>query len=182
MILAPFGQFKNETRPKKFEGLIDYIMRDSLKANNKEKEILSVINEFRPTLAELVNSQDFSKTIVRDTAKMIREMGQPHGPIWELCFNLSLIYDIVHKTESSPENIIKAYSDYYNLIYKFNLSKIYELKPMIDGKEVIKRYKKTGPAIKKVLENIFFWQVENPGKEIKHLEEDIEKNKDQFLN
>ena len=65
-------------------------------------------------------------------------MGQPHGPIWELCFNLALICDLTNDNKKfTASEIIKKYSEFYEFIYKYNLQNIYNLKTLIDVSLII---------------------------------------------
>jgi len=159
-------------------------MKEAIKATNKDTEIITWINESRPILSDLVKTSEKSPAVIRDTAKLIKELGQStNGPIWELCFNLALVYDLVNNDGSAnPDSIIQKYTNFYDFIYKNGLENIYDLKTLLDGNQVRSEFqiKTGGPIIKQILDNIFIWQVDNPGKTKEDLIEEIKNNPDKF--
>ena len=80
MILAPFGQYKQELKSKKTELAMIYLIKESIKVililekmiytiqgTNKDTEIMTLINEYRPKLSDLVHSQEISNEVICET-------------------------------------------------------------------------------------------------------------------
>ena len=58
---------------------------------------------------------------------------------------------------------IKKCCQIYEFIYNEKLDKAYEIKPLINGKDLAKLIGvKTGPSFKTYIDNLIDWQLENP--------------------
>jgi len=183
MMLSPLAQYKVENKNKKLDSLVCTLMKDSIKANNKDSEIITLVTESSQKFSELRKTFETSKTILKDTAKAIKDMGKLYGTIWELSFITAFINDIIHaESKLAAEQLSNSYDKFYEFIYKNGLAMIYDLQTLIDGQEVKTIFNIThgGPIIKKILDNIFYWQVENPGKTREDLIATINQNSDLF--
>lgn len=109
----------------------------------------------------------------REISDFIREIGN----LWELSFILSQFVEKLKVSDSNELNLIEIkYNALLNHIYEQKLHLAFQFKPLIDvindkyiiyfyllkGTDVIKLFKvKPGPALKEVLNNIIFWQIQN---------------------
>lgn len=57
---------------------------------------------------------------------------------------------------------INQFNDFHRLIYDLKLDSFYNVKALLNGKDVMNLGVPKGPAVKKVLDSILEWQMENP--------------------
>lgn len=61
------------------------------------------------------------------------------------------------------QSIINKYESLYSTIDSLNLSEVHLMKPLLDGKQLVKHIQRNpGPWMKPAMDNVLLWQLDNP--------------------
>eukprot|EP01017_Pseudomicrothorax_dubius_P029971 TRINITY_DN3685_c0_g1_i3.p1 TRINITY_DN3685_c0_g1~~TRINITY_DN3685_c0_g1_i3.p1 ORF type:complete len:528 (+),score=131.40 TRINITY_DN3685_c0_g1_i3:60-1586(+) len=173
-VLRPFLPYTHETKKKKEEDLISFILKESLKFTHKESGNVLLICQSSAKFDEIL--QMHSKDWLLPLGYLIKETGF----FWELALVTALVNKIV---ETKSEAHIATYSELYKYIYSNGLQETFSLKLMLDGEEAKRIFDlpKGGPLIKTIMNRMFEWQLMNPEKTKAALLEEITADKSKFL-
>lgn len=147
-------KFKNESFGT------DLIIKEGLKFSLKEAETVSLLvntsDEFKKGMKQALNPDAYKRS---DLGLLMRK----YGDKWDLVFLFNLIKALFNSSSNGAFEIVDHYMKFYNLIKLVNLENVSQLKPIIDGKSLLKELAlKPGPWMKSVNDEILIWQLEHP--------------------
>jgi len=181
-IMSPFAGFKVIVNPKtqKTDLLVNVLMKESLKFTNNEAAIVAAATsnkeEFRRLLKELIDGKDVRLL----TAKIIKDLKQL-GNNWEVAFVMAFIADLAENI-NEDKKVAELYEGYYKYMHEHQLANLFSLKSYLDGSQIQQLFPGVkGPSISMIKDNVFYWQVENPGKSVEELQAYIAEHKDEFM-
>ncbi|EPY50617.1 ATP(CTP) tRNA nucleotidyltransferase [Schizosaccharomyces cryophilus OY26] len=133
------------------------IAKDNLKLNNHAITQLNMNCLYADVFDTLAN--DLTKASRCELGNIIRQIGKN----WPIVILSSALYSYCKQQDAQLPSVFQRFSDLYKLIYDQNLQKSYELKPLLDGKQIIEQMEiKPGPELKTIMEQMISWQFENP--------------------
>ncbi|WBW75366.1 ATP 3'tRNA nucleotidyltransferase Cca2 [Schizosaccharomyces osmophilus] len=154
--LLPWAQ-QSIIQKKKLTYIPAALARDNLKLNNHVVTQLNTNCLYADVFDTLAN--DLAKASRSELGNVIRQVGKN----WTIVFLSSLLYSYCKQEDAQLANVFEKFSKLYNLIYDQNLQKSYEVKPLLDGKQIIEKMEiKPGPELKTIMEQMISWQFENP--------------------
>lgn len=139
---------------KKLVPAVTLIIRDGLKLSTNEGSAISNMFMNQSQVTSLVNSTDR-----KELGVLIRKCDQD----WPLTVLYAILkYSIEDITKF--DSLVKSYSRLVENIYQMDLQNAWNLKPMVNGKEIQAALgsKKGGPWLKTALDQVLELQLENP--------------------
>ncbi|CCH61474.1 hypothetical protein TBLA_0E04200 [Henningerozyma blattae CBS 6284] len=163
-ILIPMSNLKIIFNPKKKLNntcpLVESIIKDGLKFPKLEAVTSSLIveslNEYHNLVLYLTsNKSSIKRSII---GSFLRKLNGN----WEICHFVSALNQMLLNPDDS-EIIIENYKDFYNFVFKNSLENSHNLKPLVDGKELLKLFSlKGGPWLGKINDEAIIWQLDHP--------------------
>ncbi|KAL2011289.1 hypothetical protein VTN00DRAFT_4007 [Thermoascus crustaceus] len=155
---------------------VGQVARDSLRADNKTVTILSDAVTHSGTITDVKGS--FLVGNLPGTDREIRRQIGLHirswKKDWRLCILLSILLEIMKGGEFST--VIHDYDKFLSYIKDQGLLEAYELKPIVNGDEIMKALGLSkGPWMAKALDIVIRWQLQHP--EISEKEKALEELK-----
>ncbi|PVV04549.1 hypothetical protein BB560_000953 [Smittium megazygosporum] len=154
----PFFKF-SVVRGHKSPCLASTISRESLKLPfsdiDKSEIILKSYEKVQEVMRRVENENSVSRI---ELGLLIREI----GPQWKLANLFASAVDMI-STEFDVNMGIRQYKKFNALVESYGLENAHSFKYIVNGKEVSQLLGiKPGPAIKKHLDKVMQWQLENP--------------------
>lgn len=133
-----------------------YIVTNSLKLSNNDSETIHSLLGFVDDISECIDSHDRVKM-----GMLIRKLGtRPLCSKWPFALLSSLS---IQMTQNSSRNIIEKYNSFMERVEHLQLMQVYDLKPLLDGKEICTVLRvKPGPKIGVMLDQLMRWQLAHP--------------------
>ncbi|EPX70971.1 ATP(CTP) tRNA nucleotidyltransferase [Schizosaccharomyces octosporus yFS286] len=154
--LLPWAQ-QSIIQKKKLTFIPAVLARDNLKLNNHVITQLNTSCLYADVFDALAN--DLAKATRSEIGNVVRQIGKN----WAVAFLSSLLYSYCKREDEKISDVFMKFSNLYSLIYDQNLQKSYEIKPLLDGKQIIQKMEiKPGPELKTIMEQMISWQFENP--------------------
>ncbi|KAK6465834.1 hypothetical protein DFJ63DRAFT_282872 [Scheffersomyces coipomensis] len=185
LILFPYHSVSLNLNPKKqLEHAIKLIMRESLKAKKLDMDIVTTINKQYDTSRNVLERyftepesikrselglylkefSDFSdlnilfNAFIEVSQQYHTQTASAPSPIPEDITNDSIKSLILHTADK--------YERLLHTIEAQSLENVHHLRPLLDGTTLSKEFKtRPGPWIKKISDEIFIWQLDNPTKD-----------------
>ena len=186
-ILLPFKDYDftiiKKNKKTHTDKAYNYVMIESLKQPNKLKDFVHTCFSNLDELIYHANSTEFD---IIKVGTLVRNIGESLTEAFMLAMAKQHFDEhLVDGSEINNENIeyySAKYSEFYNTIKEHKLHEAYKLKPLLNGKGLMKLYEiKGGPILKKLTEEVLKWQFLNPDANLEELEKYMIDNKDQFL-
>ncbi|KAL4474321.1 hypothetical protein ABPG73_015947 [Tetrahymena malaccensis] len=174
-ISFPFTKIQYK-KNKTIMSLPQYLAFESLKFPDKALKVCTIITQ---TCENALKIQEIIKKNFDEEFNNIAQLIKKLGNTWELAFTIAKISDsLQYKDEYTS-----SYDKLIQYIYSNKIERVYEMKPLIDGKEIMGVFEldKQGPVVGKINTNIFLWQAKNMDKQKDDLIAEIVKNKQKFM-
>jgi len=157
IILRPWRDIKLFFNPKKKTFATEMIIKEGVKLSKLDADVVtklvSTSEEYQSVIAKL---PDYKRSTVGILLKQ-------YGENLKLSIMFNFFDELIQGGDSQA--IISKYELFYDTILKEELQDSYKLKPIVDGKTLMKKLNtKPGPWMAKVNEQILVWQLDNPGK------------------
>ena len=118
---------------------------------------------------------------------LVREIGQrPLLEKWKLAVFVTICIEIsaINRKASNfkgVNEIVEKYERFMKKVEEYGLFDVYELKPLLNGKEIAALLgEQPGPKIGVFIEKMIQWQLENPSGDVGDAKEWIQKEKGGF--
>ena len=180
-LLAGYRHEKIKVKNKDHSA-IRLLVMNSIKLSTLDAEWVSALLECESKIADHVQTSVDSKVLGTGSTKycldrkslglLIREIGgRPIKGKWNLCFIVSLMLKLAPlyrpglDCKSIPEanQCIQNYLELYQSIQDHDLGQAYNLKPLLDGKEIAALLKmQPGKKIGLYLQQLIEWQLAHP--------------------
>ncbi|KAL5336408.1 hypothetical protein BJX70DRAFT_390026 [Aspergillus crustosus] len=163
---APWSAVASRVQEKKAKPLpprAAEVARDSLRADNKT---VDVVGQAARNWRSII---DVKSALIEDrmqgTAAELRQQVGLHIRSWSkdyrLCVLLALLQEIMQGGEFVQ--VVKSYNRFLSYIVEQGLEGVCELKPIVNGGEVIKAFGvKNGPWMSKAMDLVMQWQLLHP--------------------
>lgn len=153
IILRPWRNTKVHVKKPVFA--TEIIIKEGVKLSKLDADVVTKLVSTSEEYQSIVNQlPDFKRSTI---GVLLKQYGEN--------LNLSIMFnffDELIKTNDTEATIFK-YESFYDVILKENLQDSYKLKPIVDGKTLIKKLNtKPGPWMSKITEEIMVWQLDNP--------------------
>ena len=132
--------------------LIEYVLRENLKFSNEEVKDITELTVSAEKLMQIITSSTSENELVSDAAFWIKNNAKS---LWEIAFVLCMAKYPVIKSKYS-------YEECQEIIYKYDVQKFHQKKPMLDGNELKTIINVKGAEIKKYLDVTLRYQTVNP--------------------
>ncbi|CAI5736963.1 unnamed protein product [Peronospora destructor] len=159
-VLLPFRGLC--VRDKRRRSVATFVIQDSLKLPHRDandvNNVLAHVSEFQAATLD-----NFDRVKV---GLLLRSIGAQ----WEICRDAALVQEL---TDSGPVDeftdtratVSKRYYTFISHIRDAGLDGVWELKPLLNGNDLVKQLGvKPGPQMKVLLNRILVWQLLNPRK------------------
>ncbi|KAJ2998677.1 CCA tRNA nucleotidyltransferase, mitochondrial [Globomyces sp. JEL0801] len=169
------ASFRNDTYKVKHKSMsiVKYLISHSLKMSLVYGEFCHLVLTHADRIRELVK-QNSESTLSRKTlGLLVRDLGvRPLGNQWDFAVLVALVLEISSKDladdASKLESTVNEFSKFMADIFSFGLEKSHELKPLMDGKEILATLNiKPGPHLGVLIQQLIEWQLSqvNPTKD-----------------
>nr|CCA17355.1 tRNA nucleotidyltransferase putative [Albugo laibachii Nc14] len=154
--LCPLSSFDVMESNKKIR-VPYYIIKESLKLRNRDAgDIADTILANCGELRNLVHEKVFDRV---KTGLLLRKVGS----LWKVCRDVACISDMVENCTTSQSPILAKYDSLTTFVATSNLQGVWSWKPLMTGSDVIQVLGiSPGPDVKKILDEIIVWQLEDP--------------------
>ncbi|CAI5707903.1 unnamed protein product [Peronospora effusa] len=159
-VLLPFRDFC--VRDKRRQSVATFVIQDSLKLPHRDaKDVNNVLAHVSKFQAATLDAFDRAKV-----GLLLRSIGAQ----WEICHDAALVQELtdsgpVDESADSRASVSKRYFTFISHIRDAGLDGVWELKPLLNGNDLVKLLGvKPGPQMKVLLDRILVWQLSNPRK------------------
>ncbi|KAK1147097.1 CCA tRNA nucleotidyltransferase, mitochondrial [Aspergillus melleus] len=157
------GRVPTGPKPKPIPPRPAEVARDSLRSDNKTMAILSDATHNWRSIIDLKSSLVGGRMNGTD-AENRQHIGlhvRSWRKDWRLCIVLSLLQEVMQGGEFSQ--VIQDYDKFLTYIVDHNLQDVWEMKPIVNGKEIFEHLKMPkGPWMTKAVEMVVEWQLLHP--------------------
>jgi tRNA nucleotidyltransferase (CCA-adding enzyme) len=187
-ILSPFKNFEYEIpkgKKSKTDKVITYVMYESLKQPNKGKNFTT---DCLGNLLKFIELKNNTELDVLETGSLIRNLGELYKPTILLSIaNLYFSETVSEITDEIDDSNILIYVNEFKEFYKQmkdnKVHTAHEMKPLMNGTDIMKLYNiKGGQILKKLTEEVFKWELLHPDGTLEELETYMVEHKDTFVN
>lgn len=166
--LLPFATLRIIALPKKKLNNTCYvsesIIKEGLKMNKLDAKIVS------QTVENVSKHKALIKEFVQNSNSLQRsKLGtylRSYSGHWEIVHFVALLEEFINLQSNDDHTAIELFKDYnsfYSFILDQGLKNCHEMKPLIDGKKMLKVLNmKAGPWMSELNNNIIVWQFDNP--------------------
>ncbi|KAH9106744.1 hypothetical protein LEN26_014491 [Aphanomyces euteiches] len=131
------------------------IVRESIKfaAKDADQVGLVILKNFRRFVTESQRSDRVALGL------LLRDVGE----LWHLCADMAYLYEVVVQGNIEKEAARQKYSRLAQVVDEQGLGNIWEMKPLLNGKEVMDALAlKPGPAVKAMQDAMIVFQLQHP--------------------
>lgn len=186
-ILVPFKDYDytiTKSGKTKTDKVFSYVMYESLKQPNKGKTFATVCLSNLDRFIQLTNSSHFD---VVDVGTAVKDLGEFLKPT--ILLSIATEYYNNELTDKSSDidketllNYIQKYETFFCKMKEHKLENAHHIKPLLNGKDLMKLYSiGGGPILRKLTDEVFKWQLENPEGTKEQLETYLTENKERLL-
>jgi len=161
---------------EKVSSASSFIVIESLKWTNHDAQQLQLYHSSFPILIELSLHTPPSRLQVGLELRKI-------GKYWRGCLFHSLVVRLVevskwkvpettnHQTTTECESVLRQFEDLENYIDSLELEGVWDMKPLLNGKEVMELLGVKGPRIGDVLKDLIAYQLQHPSSNVNQARE-----------
>ncbi|ODV96679.1 hypothetical protein PACTADRAFT_39560 [Pachysolen tannophilus NRRL Y-2460] len=141
----------------------ELIIKEGVKYSTKESDIISGIVNSSESFKSFVNLVLTNSSIKRSEIGLFIKN---YNEYWRLAVIFNLLSSCLkNNNEQNLDVIFKNYESFLDTIVELDLSHVYTIKPLIDGKTLSHELNiKPGPWMKKAQDAILIWQLDNSDK------------------
>lgn len=187
-ILVPFRSYeytiKKGQKPKT-ESVVAYVMYESLKQPNKAKNFAVNCLANLDSFLSLANKEEFDSI---EVGTLVKTLGEQLEPTFLLAIATEYFSEHLNGTSEDIDIVVldeycAKYERFYQKMKEHKIDKAHHIVPLMNGKDVMKLYDiKGGEILKKLLDEVFKWQLQYPEGTKEELEKFMLENKEEFLN
>lgn len=157
IVVRPWKDTKVLYNAKKQLFASEIIIKEGVKLSKADADVVTKLvtttEEYQAVVGKL---SEYKRSTI---GTLLRQYGEN--------FKLSLLFNLFDELiqGGDAKSTISKYENFYEIVLKEELQDSYKIKPIVDGKTLIKKLNvKPGPWMSKVNEQILIWQLDNPEK------------------